>query len=142
MKPTRTWKHEGPTRCSGCGCIDRTCYIILPDRRGEFCWGCVRAAIGKRLQEMIADRFEQEPPPADVARFIASCWQIEFPSAVEAIRLRLYATPNEARAAGYASWDGALRFLAVPLRWLLGQEAWLDLLIQKINDRNPGADHG
>ncbi len=136
MKPERTWTRAGALRCSVCVCMERTCLVRLPKATSsaEVCWGCMKAAIGKRLQALIADRFESDPPAQDIPRFLATSWELSFAEAMEAIRLRLYVTPNEARQAGLPSWEGSIRAFARPVVWLRGSEPWLDLIINKLSE--------
>ena len=133
MKPLRVWRHEGPHRCDRCACVERTVYVAVKGLRGEVCWGCLKSAIGKRLQRALAERFDGEEPAGPTGlRFLRSSWEIEFPLVVEAIRLRLYVTPKEARDAGHPSWESAIRDSGVALSWILGMDADIDAIIRKV----------
>jgi hypothetical protein len=140
----RVWREQGETDCTCCRTRGRSVYTQTPDGGyHELCWPCWRAKFSALLRHALEKGVRAAPHPVPKDRYALRRKSIRamHTMALEAVRLRLYVQPVEARASGLPSLEGAIRANCAPLKWAVGIDPILDMTISKVlpkDQRLPG----
>lgn len=140
----RLWREHGETDCTCCRTRQRVVYTKTPDGDyGELCWPCWRSKFSARLRTLLTEavRSGAHPDPRDGYALRRRSIEQMHLMALEAIRLRMYVQPTEARVGGLSSLEGAVRENCKPLKWIIGLDPLFDMTISKVlpKDQRPAS---